>query len=134
MTTGNLLHNLILFGRLLRALGMDVNPGRMVDLVRALDHVQIGHKADFYFTARSLLVHEHDDLPLFDQAFDLFWRKPSGEGVWLDLYNLRDTEPPPPLLAAPSSETRAQENEQESSTEDSDQEVQEIIEIRILPR
>jgi len=129
MTTGNLLHNLILFGRLLRALGMDVNPGRMVDLVRALDHVQIGHKADFYFTARSLLVHEHDDLPLFDQAFDLFWRKPSGEGVWLDLYNLRDTEPPPPLLAAPSSESLAQESDQESSAEDADEEVQEIIEI-----
>ncbi|MBX3059010.1 MAG: VWA domain-containing protein [Anaerolineae bacterium] len=127
--TGNLLHNLILFGRLLRALGMDVNPGRMVDLVRALDHVSIGHKADFYFTARSLLVHEHDDLPLFDQAFDLFWRKPAGEGVWLDLNSFRPEEPSPTLLAPPQPENMAQESEQEGSEEEGDEETQEIIEI-----
>jgi uncharacterized protein with von Willebrand factor type A (vWA) domain len=78
---GNLLHNLILFGRLLRALGLDINPGRMIDLVQALDFVEIGRKADFFYTARSLLVHDQDDLPLFDQAFDLFWRRPRGEGV-----------------------------------------------------
>ncbi len=71
---GKLLHNLLLFGRVLRGLGMDVNPGRMVDLVRALDHIEIGNKADFYYAARTLLVHEREDLPLFDEAFDLFWR------------------------------------------------------------
>lgn len=128
MTTGNLLHNLILFGRLLRALGMDVNPGRMVDLVRALDHVSIGHKADFYFTARSLLVHDHDDLPLFDQAFDLFWRKPAGEGVWLDLNNFRPAEPPPTMIIPPQSETLTEDDEQ-ASGEEGDEETQEIIEI-----
>ena len=73
---GQLLHNLILFGRLLRALGMDVNPGRMIDLVQALQHVNLACKADFYYTARSLLVHDRDDLPLFEQAFELFWRAP----------------------------------------------------------
>ena len=46
--SGNLLHNLVLFGRLLRALGLDVNPGRVIDLVQALAYVQIGRKADFY--------------------------------------------------------------------------------------
>lgn len=129
MTTGNLLHNLILFGRLLRALGMDVNPGRMVDLVRALEHVQIGHKADFYFTTRSLLVHERDDLPLFDQAFDLFWRKPASEGAWLELTHFRETEPPPSLLTAPQPESALSENDPEKSEENEDDEVQEIIEV-----
>jgi uncharacterized protein with von Willebrand factor type A (vWA) domain len=45
--SGNLLHNLLLFGRLLRGLGMDINPGRMIDLVQALDHIQLGYKQDF---------------------------------------------------------------------------------------
>ncbi len=124
--TGNLLHNLILFGRLLRALGLDVNPGRMVDLVRALDHVHIGHKADFYFTARSLLVHERDDLPLFDQAFELFWRKPAGQTTWLDLYNFREEEPPP-LITAPLLENEAAEGDRDGSHEDEG--VQKIIEV-----
>jgi hypothetical protein len=74
--TGHLLDNLVLFGRVLRGLGLDVNPGRMIDLVEALAHVSIGQRADFYHTARTLLVHKHDDLKLFDQAFALFWRKP----------------------------------------------------------
>jgi uncharacterized protein with von Willebrand factor type A (vWA) domain len=55
--SSNLLHNLILFGRILRGLGLDVNPGRMIDLVNALEHVNIGRKADFYYAASTLLVH-----------------------------------------------------------------------------
>ncbi len=72
---GHLLHNLLLFGRLLRALDVDVNPSRMITLVRALEHIEIGRKPDFYYATRCLLVHEKDDLPLFDRAFDLFWRR-----------------------------------------------------------
>ncbi|HZM25587.1 MAG TPA: hypothetical protein VFC02_27805, partial [Anaerolineales bacterium] len=75
--SGQLLSNLILFGRVLRGLGLDVNPGRMMDLVSALDHIEIGNKADFFYAARTLLVHEREDLPLFDEAFELFWRKPA---------------------------------------------------------
>jgi uncharacterized protein with von Willebrand factor type A (vWA) domain len=75
--SGQFLHNLILFGRVLRRLGLDVNPGRMMDLVNALDHIEIGRKPDFFYAARTLLVHEHDDLPLFDEAFERFWRKPA---------------------------------------------------------
>jgi uncharacterized protein len=74
--SGQFLHNLLLFGRVLRQLGLDVNPGRMMDLVSALDHIEIGKKADFFYAARTLLVHEREDLILFDEAFELFWRKP----------------------------------------------------------
>lgn len=74
--SGQLLRNLLLFGRVLRGLGLDVNPGRIIDLVSALDHIEIGHKSDFFYAARALLVHEREDLPLFDEAFELFWRKP----------------------------------------------------------
>ena len=81
---GALMHNLVLFGRLLRATGLDVNPGRVMDAAAALAFVEIGNKADFYHTLRGLLVHRRDDIKLFDQAFDLFWRKPlEGERVAL---------------------------------------------------
>jgi len=86
--SGYLLSNLLLFGRLLRRLGMDVNAGRMLDLMQALEHIQIGRKSDFYFTARSLLVHRREDLRFFDQAFELFWRKPAEEWTTLNLSGL----------------------------------------------
>ena len=74
--SAQLLPNLVLFGRLLRAVGMDVNPGRMIDLVDSLEFIEIGHREDFFHAARCLLVHDREDLPLFDLAFELFWRKP----------------------------------------------------------
>jgi uncharacterized protein with von Willebrand factor type A (vWA) domain len=69
-----LLHNLLHFGRLLHDLGLDVHAGRMLDVTKALEHVQIGRRSDVYFTLRSLLVHRQHDLATFDQAFHAFWR------------------------------------------------------------
>ncbi len=83
---------------------MDVNPGRMMDLAQALKHIEIGRKSDFYHAARSLLVHRHEDFPLYDQAFEMFWRKPSEGWTTLDLRALgekrrwkRPVFTPPPL-------------------------------------
>lgn len=81
----HLLHNLLLFGRLLRGLGLDVSPGRMRDLARALGHVEIGRRTDFHQAARALLVHRREDLPLFDAAFEAFWRKPREALTTLDV-------------------------------------------------
>ena len=99
----HLFHNLILFGRLLRALGIDVNPGRMVDLVRALDYVEIGKKPDFYFTLRSLLVHEQDEYALFDEAFNRFWRKRTEDDPLYELFQFRPQAGPQeePIVTAP---------------------------------
>ena len=105
--SGRLLHNLLLFGRVLRGLGLDVNPGRMMDLVSALDYIEIGNKSDFFYAARTLLVHEREDLELFDEAFELFWRKPVAS--WdIELQGLtrrkKSTKPivmPPPLKDEP---------------------------------
>jgi uncharacterized protein with von Willebrand factor type A (vWA) domain len=103
-TNGNFIYNLILFGRLLRGLGLDVNPGRMIDLIDALGYIELGQKTDFYYAVRSLLVHKREDIPLFDEAFNAFWRKPEEEWTTLDLSALnglrRDRRPafaPPPL-------------------------------------
>jgi uncharacterized protein len=114
--SGQLLRNLILFGRLLRGLGLDVNTGRVMDVAHALEYVQIGRKADFYFTLRGLLVHRREDLPIFDEAFASFWRKPlSGDLIAMpSLPTIRRKEKPkvvPPPLANPPPE--AQDNSPE---------------------
>ena len=108
--SGQFLHNLLLFGRVLRGLGLDINPGRMMDLVSALDQIEIGRKADFFHAARTLLVHDREDLPLFDEAFELFWRTPaeSWEVEWRGLSQRRRTSrpivvPPPLRDVAPDS-------------------------------
>ena len=59
---GHLLHNLVLFGRMLRQLGLDVHAGRMLDAVQALEYVAIRKKRDFRDTLRTLLVHRQQDL------------------------------------------------------------------------
>ena len=80
-----LLRNLLRFGELLHAAGLDVPAGRMVDVARAIEHIDIGRRTDFYFTLRSLLVHRPQDFAVFDEAFRTFWRPPHGEWSSRDL-------------------------------------------------
>ncbi len=68
-----LVANLLVFGRLLRALGLEVHVGRLHDIAQALPHVNIGARDDVYHTCRALLVHRREDLAIFDRAFDAFW-------------------------------------------------------------
>jgi len=80
-----LLHNLLHFGELLHAGGLDVPAGRMIDVAKALEYVDVRRRADFYITLRTLLVHRPQDFPLFDDAFRTFWRRPPGEWSTDDL-------------------------------------------------
>jgi len=66
--------NVLLFGRILRASGLDVHHGRLLDAVRALEWVGVGSRTDVAATLRSLLVHDRDDIERFDRAFALFFR------------------------------------------------------------
>ena len=70
-----LLDNLIAFGRVLRAAGIDVHPGRMIDVVEALGHVNLAVRVEVYHACRALLVHGPEQIPPFDRAFDAFWRR-----------------------------------------------------------
>lgn len=77
---GQLLANLLHFGRLLRAMGLQISAGQISDLARALALIDIARREDFYTASRALLVTDPHDLDRFDQAFDLFWR---GMQSWL---------------------------------------------------
>ena len=69
---GTILSNLLMFGEVLRRLGLDVGSGNMLDLVRATEFVPIGgNRNDFRLAARALLVHRRSDLELFDEAFQV---------------------------------------------------------------
>lgn len=69
-----LLRNLLVFGRLLRATGVKVTSGGLIELVHSMGWIDMRRKEDFRNAARCILVSRHDDLALFDQAFELFWR------------------------------------------------------------
>src|SRR5437899_9722221 len=73
-----LLDNLLFFGRLLRRAGIDVHPGRMIDVVEALGHVNLAARDEVYHTCRALLVHRPEQLAVFDAAFEKFWRQRLG--------------------------------------------------------
>ena len=68
-----LLDNLLLFGRILRAAGIAVHPGRLLDVVSALDHVDLRSRDEVYYASRALLVHRPEQIAIFDRAFDAFW-------------------------------------------------------------
>lgn len=105
---GKLTHNLILFGRVCRALGMNVTPNRMMDVARALAHIQLGRKQDFYFALRTHLVTHPREFAYFDEAFDIFWRRPTDGFTTLNLQSLgeerrkKKTQFLPPLASTPS--------------------------------
>ncbi len=85
---GHILPNLLRFAEMLRRLGLDVGSGNVLDLVRSMDHVQIGRRGEFYQAARSIFVHRKQDIPIFDEAFQVFWRKPATGSTDMDLRTL----------------------------------------------
>ena len=83
-----LVTNLLLFGRVLRAAGLQVHHGRLVDAIRALEWAGVSSRTDVRAVLRALLVHRHDDLPVFDEAFDLFFRAQGASALNLPLFSL----------------------------------------------
>jgi uncharacterized protein with von Willebrand factor type A (vWA) domain len=73
---GRLAENIMHFARVLRGAGLPVGPGQVLD---ALDAAQAGclqSKDDFYWALHSVFVKRHEHHQLFEQAFQIFWRKP----------------------------------------------------------
>lgn len=66
--------NLLAFGRVLRALGLDVSPTQGRDALAAVAAVGITSRTDVYHALRATLVSRAADLPVFAAAFDAFWR------------------------------------------------------------
>jgi uncharacterized protein with von Willebrand factor type A (vWA) domain len=72
---GRLATNIVFFARTLRAAGLPVGPGSALEAVRAVEVAGITNRADFRCVLHSVLVKKHEHTLLFDQAFELFWKK-----------------------------------------------------------
>lgn len=68
-----LVHNVLLFGRLLRAGGVTLTAGREMELLEALRLIDLSDRERVYQACRAMLVSRRDHLPVFDRAFELFF-------------------------------------------------------------
>ena len=75
MADGRLSENVLYFARALRAAGMPVGPGAVLDALEALNVARVGNRDDFYWTLHAVFVKRHEHSSLFDQAFRIFFRK-----------------------------------------------------------
>ncbi|MGR3436882.1 MAG: vWA domain-containing protein [Shimia sp.] len=73
---GKLVHNLAHFARALRAAGLRVGPGAVLQAVRAVRAVGFADRGDFYWTLHAVFVTRRADDPIFGQVFRLYWRDP----------------------------------------------------------
>jgi uncharacterized protein len=96
--TGQIADNVIGFARALRAAGIPVGPGAVIDALNALQVIEIGNRADVFTTLESIFVKRHEHALIFAQAFDLFFRAAEDWKHMLDSVPLPDharKKPPP---------------------------------------
>ena len=74
--SGKLAQNIMHFARVLRAAGLPVGPGAVIDALDAALSGSLRTRDDFYWTLNCVFVKRRDHKVLFDQAFHVFWRKP----------------------------------------------------------
>ena len=72
---GRLAENILYFARALRAAGIPLGPGSVLDALAAVRAAGVGGKEDFYWTLHAVFVKRHEHSMLFDQAFKIFFRK-----------------------------------------------------------
>jgi uncharacterized protein len=72
---GRLAENIVYFARALRAAGIPVGPGAVLDALEAVRAAGVGTRDDFYWTLHAVFVKRHEHSVLFDQAFRIFFRR-----------------------------------------------------------
>lgn len=131
--TGNMADNVVGFARALRAAGLPVGPGSVIDAMNALQVIDIGNRADVYTTLEAIFVKRHEHALIFGQAFELFFRAAEDWKHMLDSVPLPEhaKKKPPPAsrrvqeaMAQPAvREEMPQAQEQELRLSVSDQEI-----------
>ena len=124
---GSLVENIMHFGRALRAAGLPVGPGSIIDAIEAVKVSGVTNRTDFKAALEAVFVTRREHLLLFDQAFDIFWKR---RGFMEKLIAMmspiaepnRENEPPPKPKAGaarlaqalmPKAEPEVQEQELE---------------------
>lgn len=73
---GKLADNITWFARALRASGVPVGPGRVLDAIRAVEAAGFSERGDFYHALAACFISRPEQRLVFDQTFRLFWRDP----------------------------------------------------------
>ena len=63
--TGQMADNVIGFARALRAAGIPVGPGAVIDALNALQVIEIGNRADVFTTLEAIFVKRHEHALIF---------------------------------------------------------------------
>src|SRR5271156_7227078 len=130
--TGLIADNVVGFARALRAAGLPVGPGAVIDAMNALQVIEIGNRSDVFATLEAIFVKRHEHTLVFAQAFDLFFRAAEEWKQMLDSVPLPDhaKKKPPPAsrrvqeaLAQPQMSETPQAQEQELRLSVSDKEI-----------
>jgi uncharacterized protein with von Willebrand factor type A (vWA) domain len=72
---GALAENIVHFARALREAGVPVGPGSVLDALAAVEAAGFGEREDFCGTLHAVFVKKHEHTLLFDQAFQIFWKR-----------------------------------------------------------
>jgi uncharacterized protein with von Willebrand factor type A (vWA) domain len=121
---GRLAANIVHFARALRAAGIPVGPGAVLDALAALEAAGIGQRHDFYWILHAIFVKRHEHSLLFDQAFRLFFRRPNRLdqllAAMLPPVPLPEPEKPPPGAQRVQEALFANRNETERKPPDAE--------------
>lgn len=106
---GRLADNIAIFARTLRSAGLRVGPAAILTAIDAVRIAGFSTRADFYWTLHACLVSRHEDGPVFQATFDLFWRAHEFDARMIAL--LAPRAPPRESEAKPpkAGETRARD-------------------------
>lgn len=75
-SAGKLTENLLIFARLLRAVGLPIGTGNVLRASEAINLIGMNSRADLHTCLQSVFITRHEQQAVFDQAFDIFWRNP----------------------------------------------------------
>ena len=99
----DLVRNMLQFGRLLRSHDLLVTPSEIFDGLRAIESVDLNDRPEVQLALRTTLTSKYEDLPVFDQLFEVFWRSLMAD---------EQSGPPDETLAGPDQEA-GQEGQQQ---------------------
>ncbi len=122
--TGLIADNVVGFARALRAAGIPVGPGAIIDAMNALQLIEIGSRADVYATLKAIFVTRHEHALIFAQAFDLFFRAAEDWKHMLDSVPLPEhARKKPPPASRRVQEAMSQSSIREEASQDREQEL-----------
>jgi len=68
--------NIVHFSRILRTAGLAVGPDRVLAAMAAVEAVGLDRRDDVHAALSAVMLDRHEQQPVFDAAFDAFWRDP----------------------------------------------------------